>query len=106
MDGAAQGTTRRLAVYFAILAAIAAVAAVFVFSAGADEHAEKGIAGGYDVTVPNRCLGAAGQQFDVKQSGRFVKIEHTGAGPSGKLDLRDGRLTGDVECVKGGSGAI
>src|SRR3954469_23176941 len=103
MDGTSPVPKRRLVIYFAVLAVIAVVAGVAVFSAGADEQAEKGVAGGYDVTLANQCLGAAGQQFDVKQSGRFVTIESTGSGPAGKLDLEDGHLTGDLDCVKGSS---
>jgi Kef-type K+ transport system membrane component KefB len=106
MDGASPVPKRRLAVYFALLAVLAAVATAGVLSLGADEQAEKQIAGGYDVTVANPCLGKAGQQFDIKQSGRFVTMESNGSGPSGKLEVRDGRLSGDVECVDGGKAPI
>src|SRR5438045_284775 len=99
MDGPASVPARRLAVYFAVLIVVAIGATIAVLVAGSSEHAEKNVRGGYDVSVPNACLGAAGQQFDVEQSGRFVTIESTGTGPGGKLDLRKGHLTGSVDCV-------
>ncbi len=99
-------STRRLVAYFAVLAVVAAALAAFVVSAGSDKHAERSIAGGYDLVRPNPCLGASGQKFDVIQSGRYVSIENNGTGPSGKLEVRDGHLTGTVDCTRGGKGEI
>jgi K+:H+ antiporter len=106
MDGPSPVSKSRLTAYFVVLAIVAAVAVVVVLALGKDEQAEQEIAGGYDVTIANACLGGAGQQFDVDQSGRFVTVSSTGKGPSGKLKLHDGRLTGDLDCVDGGSAPV
>ncbi len=96
---------RRLVAYFVVLGLVAAAIAAVVFGAGSGEHAEREIAGGYDVTRANSCLGPVGAMFDLEQSGRFVTVA-SGGGPSGKLELRDGRLTGTLECARGGTGAV
>src|SRR5215207_9128603 len=106
MDGPSPVSKRRLTIYFVVLALVAAAVAVAVITLGEDEHAEESIAGGYDVTLANPCLGGRGQQFDLEQSGRYVSIESTGKGPGGKLELRDGHLTGDADCAGGGSAPI
>ncbi len=95
---------RRLAVYFAVLGIVAVAIAAVVVQAGRDKHSERSIAGGYDVTRANPCLGATGAKLDVLQSGRFVNVESSGGGAKGKLEVRDGRLTGTLDCARGGQG--
>jgi Kef-type K+ transport system membrane component KefB len=83
------------------LAAIAVTAAAAVMiAAGQDHEAEPEIAGGYDVTAGASC---AGQRFDLKQSGRFVDLQNGTGTLGGALKLENSRLTGDVDCVGGGS---
>ena len=117
----------RMTIYYTILAAITAIVAIVVVSAGHDEKAQKPIAGGYDATAPNACLGATppkptgaplpatapaqpavgGPSFDVKQSGQFVNFSNPQYTLGGKLRLHGGtgdaprKLDGDVKCVNG-----
>lgn len=105
-DAAPTVSSRRLVVYFVALASVAAALAAVVVAAGRGEEAERVIAGGYDVTRANPCLGPAGQRFDLEQSGRFASMVSIGSGPKGKLEVRDGRLTGSVECARGGRGEV
>src|SRR5215213_11212609 len=82
----------RMTIYYVVLAAITAIVAVVVIAAGNDEKGQPSIAGGYDASAPNACLGkpppkptgaplpstaptqplVGGPSFDVKQSGEFV----------------------------------
>ncbi|HEU0318643.1 MAG TPA: cation:proton antiporter, partial [Solirubrobacteraceae bacterium] len=87
---------RRLAIYYATLTAITAVVVVFVVSQGAHEHAQRPIAGGYDVGAGGGCLGA---QFNLVQSGEFVTLADPQTGAGGKLTFKGGRLTGTVACA-------
>ena len=91
---------RRLTTYYVVLLAVVVAVFALVFSAGSDEHAEPSIAGGYDVAAGGTCLGKA---FDLLQSGRYVNLR---AGqesrPKGKLEWKNGVLTGPVTCVAGG----
>ena len=91
------GSNRRtlVAIYVVMAVAVTVVAAV-VFSAGQDRHAEKPIAGGYDLAKPDTCLGAS---FDIRQSGEFANIENADGSLGGSLRVDNGRLTGDVSCV-------
>src|SRR5436305_1997413 len=111
-----------MTIYYVVLAVITAVVAIVVLSAGKDEKAQPSIAGGYDATGPAACLGAPpppptgaplpptapaqpavlGPSFDVKQSGEFVNFSNTQGTLGGKLRLKNGKLTGDVNCVSGG----
>ena len=120
----------KLTVYYVLLAAITAIVAIVVISAGQDKHAQPPIAGGYDASAPNPCLGptppkptgaplpitapgqpaAGGPSFDVKQSGEFVNFTNSQNTLGGKLRLNGGKgketprkLTGDVSCVNGKS---
>src|SRR3954453_3963603 len=116
-----------MTVYYVVLGLVTAAVAILVLSAGSDEHAQKSIAGGYDVSAPNACLGTpppppsgpplpptapaqprvGGPSFDVKQSGEFVNVTNTQGNLSGKLRLEGGtgegprKLSGDVGCVNG-----
>ena len=112
---------RRMTIYYIALALITAVVAAIVISAGQDEKAQKGIAGGYDATGPVACLGAPppkpagaplpstapsqppvnGPSFDVKQSGEFVNFSNTQSTLGAALRLDGTKLSGDVNCVNG-----
>src|SRR4051794_19578321 len=119
-----------MAIYYVVLAAITAIVAVVVISAGNDEHGQPSIAGGYDLAGPNACLGApppaptgrplpdtappqpqvAGPSFDVKQSGQFVNLSNIQGTLGGQLRLEDAKgkqaprpISGDVSCVNGKS---
>jgi Kef-type K+ transport system membrane component KefB len=101
------GTTparRRLVSFYVVLGVLTAAVTIAVLIAGRSEEAQPSIAGGYDVLDENPCLG---QRFDVKQSGEFVNLENADETLGGKLRLEEGkRLTGDVDCVKGGEQKI
>ena len=120
----------RLLIFYALLAAAVAVVAINVIHKGEDKKAQPSIAGGYDAAAPNSCLGSppppakgaplpatappqplvGGPSFDVKQSGQFVNLSNTQGTLGGKLRLKENPLpngsrvlTGDVNCVKGGT---
>jgi Kef-type K+ transport system membrane component KefB len=88
--------TRRLAVYYAMLAAVTLIVVVFVASQGSGQHAQPQIAGGYDVATGASCLD---QQFNVVQSGEFVTLADPQTGAGGKLLFKGGRLTGTTVCA-------
>ena len=95
---------RRLTLYYAGLALVAAVVVVAVISLGSGREPAPPIAGGYDVSGAGRvCLGRA---FDITQSGQFVAIDPGTSGAAGKLRLREARLTGRVSCRGGGDAAL
>src|SRR3954469_25009440 len=117
-----------MTVYYVVLGLVTAAVAILVLSAGSDEHAQKSIAGGYDVSAPKACLGTpppppsgpplpptapaqpkvGGPSFDVKQSGEFVNVTNTQGTLHAKLRLDDDAIAGgshplhgDVSCVNG-----
>jgi Kef-type K+ transport system membrane component KefB len=94
---------RRLAVHYAVLALVSAGVAVFVFTSGAGRHAQRQIAGGYDVSAASACLGA---KIELTQSGRFVAISNAQSTLSGALKFVNGRLSGAVHCVRGRSAQL
>jgi Kef-type K+ transport system membrane component KefB len=94
---------RRLAFHYALLALVTAGVAVFVFTTGATKHAQKQIAGGYDVATPTTCLGA---KIELEQSGQFVTLTNAQSTLSGKLKWVNGRLGGAVHCVAGHTAQI
>ncbi len=94
---------RRLAVHYAVLALVSAGVAVFVFTSGASRHAQRQIAGGYDVSAASACLGA---KIELTQSGRFVAIANAQSTLSGALKFANGRLSGAVHCVRGPSAQL
>src|SRR5919106_2677292 len=94
---------RRLLVFYLVMAVVVGVVAAIAITAGEREEAETPIAGGYDVTAGADCLG---DKFDVKQSGRFVNLTNPDETLGGKLELRDGDLTGDVSCLEGGTAEL
>jgi Kef-type K+ transport system membrane component KefB len=95
--------SRRLLAFYLAMAVVVGVVAAIAITAGEREEAETPIAGGYDVTEGGACLG---EKFDVKQSGRFVNLTNADETLGGKLELRDGELTGDVSCVDGGTAEL
>ena len=91
---------RRLTAYYVVLVIAVAVVATLVLSAGSKEEPEPAIAGGYDVTQGQACLG---EQIDLRQSGQFVGLRRADGSGAGKLRFKDGRLTGEASCLKGGT---
>ena len=59
MDAEMQDTSggRRLVVHYALLIAVTAAVMIFVFTSGTSKHAQKQIAGGYDVSAAAVCRG-------------------------------------------------
>src|SRR5215210_6525348 len=91
---------RRLTAYYVVLIVAVAAVAALVLSAGSKEKAEPTIAGGYDVTQGQACLG---DQVDFRQSGQFASVQRADGSGAGKLRFEDGRLTGEVTCAAGGA---
>ncbi len=87
--------TRRLAIYYGLLAALTTAIVFYVASQGAHQTAQRSIAGGYDASGA-ACLG---QQFNLVQSGQFVTVQDPQSGAGGKLRFKSGGLTGSVDCV-------
>ena len=83
--------------YIAVAGFLVAAIAVSL-SVGHHRHAAPGIAGFYSSSAA--CLG---KNFQLNQSGQFVDL---GGGPSGKLRLRGGHLTGTAHCLGGGAAAL
>ncbi|HEY7961041.1 MAG TPA: cation:proton antiporter [Solirubrobacteraceae bacterium] len=100
MEAEMQGSVgaRRLAVHYALLGLVTAAVVVFVFTSGTSRHAQKQIAGGYDVSAATACLGP---KIELAQSGRFVTISNAQSTISGALKWVDGRLSGAVHCLRG-----
>jgi K+:H+ antiporter len=118
----------RMAVFYAIVAAITVAVVVIVVGHGSGEKAQPVIAGGYNATAANSCLGPtakppgglplpvtapaqpkpSGPAFNIQQSGQFVNIANNQGTLSGHLRLQTQtvsgghRLTGTVDCVTGG----
>jgi Kef-type K+ transport system membrane component KefB len=80
------------------VAAFLVVAVVVSVLIGRNEEAQPAIAGFYE--SQSACLG---ERFSLMQSGEFVDV---GGDAGGKLRLRDGRLTGTVECAAGGEESV
>ena len=99
-DSPATPPRSRLAGFYVVLAVVTAIVAAVVISVGADRDAQRPIAGGYDLSGENACLGP---KFDLRQSGRFVNIENADETLGGALEFEDGKLTGDVDCIEGGT---
>ncbi len=102
----------RLIAFYLILAAISVAVVVIVVDKGRNEKAQPVIAGGYDASAPNPCLGAvpkrvggaplpptapaqpapAGPSFNLQQSGQFVNITNNQGTLSGQLRLHPGSV--------------
>ena len=120
----------RLIIFYAIMAVIGAAVVILVVDKGGNERALPSIAGGYTASASNTCLGpapkpvggtplpatapaqaaAAGQSFNVLQSGEFVNFTNNAGTLGGKLRLTDTKLpgggyhlSGNVSCVSGKS---
>jgi Kef-type K+ transport system membrane component KefB/nucleotide-binding universal stress UspA family protein len=115
--------TGRLVGFYLILAAVTVAVVILVVDTGSNYKAAPAIAGGYDASAPNPCLGktpvplggaplpptapaqsaAAGPSFNVQQSGQFVNLTNNQGTLTGHLRLHAGshRLTGTVNCVSG-----
>jgi Kef-type K+ transport system membrane component KefB len=89
---------RRLAIHYAALFLVTAGVVIFVFTSGASKHAQRQIAGGYDVSATAGCLSP---KIELAQSGRFVTISNAQSTLSGALKFVNGRLSGAVHCVSG-----
>jgi Kef-type K+ transport system membrane component KefB len=87
----------RLVVGYAIVLAFLAVATIVSLAIGRDLEHPPEVAGVYAAGEPG-CLSTV----DLEQSGQFVDLDGEAAS-SGKLRLRDGRLTGEVTCRDGSS---
>jgi Kef-type K+ transport system membrane component KefB len=83
-------------VHYALLIAVTAAVVVFVFTSGTSKHAQKQIAGGYDVSAATACLGP---KMELAQSGRFVTISNAQSTLSGALKWEKGLLSGTVHCL-------
>ena len=89
----------RLLAFYAFLGVMVTLVSAVVMAAGHDREAQPPIAGGYDALDQSACLG---EKFDFKQSGRYVNLDNPEGSLSGQLELEDGKLTGEVDCVKEG----
>ncbi|HYB24832.1 MAG TPA: cation:proton antiporter, partial [Solirubrobacteraceae bacterium] len=96
----------RLTIHYVLLALVTAVVLIFVFGEGAGEHAQKQIGGSYDVTGVAPTLACLGPKIELAQSGRFVTLSNAQSTLGGSLTFKEGRLTGTVHCVVGGSRSI
>src|SRR3954470_14561249 len=88
---------RKLIALYAGLAALVAASLAISLTLGADEDPEPAVAGGYalDSSVP--CLG---RTFTIRQSGQFGNL--SAGDVSAPIRIRDGHITGDVDCAGGG----
>ncbi|MEA2313495.1 MAG: hypothetical protein QOI03_187, partial [Solirubrobacteraceae bacterium] len=127
--GRSGDVARRLVAFYVILAAISVAVVIVVIAEGRNEKAQPVIAGGYDASAANPCLGSvpppasgaplpataptqarpAGPSFNLLQSGQFVNATNNQATLSGQLRLGTHpiaggarRLTGTIDCVSGG----
>ena len=126
-DAGRSASKSRLIIFYVGLFALTAAISAVVITAGDDKKGLESIAGGYDVTAPNECLGTPpappggrplpetapaqaqvqGPSFDVKQSGEFVNLANAQETIGGKLRFGEERpggareLTGEVECTNG-----
>jgi Kef-type K+ transport system membrane component KefB len=115
--------------FYVVLALVSVAVVVVVVNEGRHEKALPSIAGGYDASAPNSCLGPvplpargaplpptapaqlapAGPSFNVLQSGQFVNFTNNRQTLGGQLrmhprTLSNGghSLTGTVDCASGG----
>ena len=119
----------RIAAFYLIVAAISVAVVILVVHHGRKETALPAIAGGYDASTANACLGPppppakgaplpatapaqvppSGPSFNILQSGQFVNVTNNQGTLSGQLrldyDAGPGgahRLSGTIDCVSGG----
>jgi Kef-type K+ transport system membrane component KefB len=96
-------SARRLGVHYVILVGLVAAVVATAVSVGTGKHAQKAIAGGYDVVAGGQCVGP---KLDIAQSGRYVNVSNAQSTVGGSLLFEHGRLTGTIHCAAGGSEAI
>jgi Kef-type K+ transport system membrane component KefB len=84
---------RRLILLYAFLALLLAGTLAVSLSVGSGEEAQPVVAGTYELTEPDDCLG---RTFTIRQSGQFATVDAEG---SGELRIEDGLLEGDVDCA-------
>jgi Kef-type K+ transport system membrane component KefB/nucleotide-binding universal stress UspA family protein len=88
----------RLAGAYTVLVVLLGIVSIVVIAAGQKRNPQHEVAGGYSVRAGRACLG---ESMQLLQSGRFVRIRNAQDTLGGELELDDGRLTGDVDCVGG-----
>lgn len=92
------GRRRLIAIHYTILALAMAAVIVVVVSLGHGKHPPAAIAGGYDVSAGQSCLGP---QIDVIQSGQYVDLSNAQSTLGGSLLFKHGILSGTVSCLHG-----
>ncbi len=96
---------RRMAIAYTLLAALALAVVLAVLQAGAQRRPARQVPAGQRVVQATLCLGPAGTELRLEQSGRFLTLD----GPdrlAGRLRLDGDRLHGQVACRDGGSAAL
>src|SRR6266540_4931918 len=96
---------RRMAIAYTLLAALALAVVLAVLQAGAQRRPARQVPAGQRVAQATLCLGPAGTELRLEQSGRFLTLD----GPdrlAGRLRLDGDRLHGQVACRDGGSAAL
>jgi Kef-type K+ transport system membrane component KefB len=83
---------RRLILLYGFLALLVAGAFAVALSIGNGEEPQPVIAGTYELTPRDDCLG---RTFTIRQSGQFATVDAEG---SGDLRIEDGLLDGDIDC--------
>ena len=91
---------RTLILLYATLAVAVALVTTLVLSSGEDRNPQPSIGGGYDVRGGDTCLGP---RFDLRQSGRYVTLDNAKGTIDGQLELDRRELSGEVDCVAGGT---
>jgi Kef-type K+ transport system membrane component KefB len=93
----------RLATCYVALVSVTAAVLAVVITSGAHKHAQRSLAGGYDVSSGTACLG---KSVDISQSGQFGSIGNAAGTLSGSLSVKRGRLTGTVRCLRQGRARV
>jgi Kef-type K+ transport system membrane component KefB len=91
-----------IALYVGLVAVVGAVG-VIVVAAGEDRTPQRSIAGWYEVRPSDECVG---RTIQLVQSGRFVGLANAEGTLGGELELDGRQLTGDVDCVGGGTSEL
>ena len=94
-DGSRRG---RLTIFYVILAVFVAAGMAVGFSLGSGDEPEREVAGLYETTAPDPCLG---ESFDLRQSGQFGSISNADDTIGGSVTIEEGAITGTVDCIDG-----
>lgn len=97
------GTRGRLTVFYVVLAVFVAAGMAIGFSLGSADEPEREVAGQYEATPPDACLGSA---FDLRQSGQFGSFSNADASIGGSIRIEDGAVTGTVDCIDGSTAEV